>query len=83
MGIGVAAKNVRLKRAYASPSAEDGTRVLVDRLWPRGVKRADAAIDHWVKDLSPSTSCGNGSDTIPPDGRSFTNALQRNCAGIQ
>ena len=55
MGIGVAAENVRLKRAYASPSAEDGTRVLVDRLWPRGVKKADAAIHHWVKDLSPST----------------------------
>jgi uncharacterized protein YeaO (DUF488 family) len=51
----IPAKNVRLKRAYESPSAEDGTRVLVDRLWPRGVKKADAAIDHWVKGLSPST----------------------------
>jgi uncharacterized protein YeaO (DUF488 family) len=50
----ISAQNIRLKRAYESPSAEDGTRVLVDRLWPRGVKKADAAIDHWVKDLSPS-----------------------------
>jgi uncharacterized protein YeaO (DUF488 family) len=47
--------NIRLKRAYESPSAEDGTRVLVDRLWPRGVKKADAAIDVWMKNLSPST----------------------------
>lgn len=48
-------ENVRLKRAYESPTAEDGTRVLVDRLWPRGVKKSDAAIDHWMKDLAPST----------------------------
>ena len=51
----VIAGNVRLKRAYERPSADDGTRVLIDRLWPRGVKKADAAIDHWVKELSPST----------------------------
>jgi uncharacterized protein YeaO (DUF488 family) len=48
-------KNLRLKRAYEKPSAEDGVRVLVDRLWPRGVRKADAAIDHWFKELSPST----------------------------
>ena len=46
---------VQMKRAYESPAAEDGTRVLVDRLWPRGLKKADAAIDHWAKDLAPST----------------------------
>ena len=51
----VIGKNVKLKRAYEKHSAEDGTRVLVDRLWPRGVKKADAAIDHWTKELSPST----------------------------
>lgn len=48
-------KNLRLKRAYEKPSSEDGVRVLVDRLWPRGVRKADAAIDHWFKELSPST----------------------------
>ncbi len=47
--------NVRLKRAYENPTSEDGTRILVDRLWPRGVKKADAAIDHWMKEVSPST----------------------------
>lgn len=46
---------IRLKRAYEPPAEADGTRVLVDRLWPRGVTKADAAIDHWMKDLAPST----------------------------
>jgi uncharacterized protein YeaO (DUF488 family) len=46
---------INLKRAYEAPSPKDGTRVLVDRLWPRGVNKANAAIDHWVKELSPST----------------------------
>jgi uncharacterized protein YeaO (DUF488 family) len=51
----IAAENVKLKRAYERPSAADGTRVLVDRLWPRGIKKADANIDHWIKELAPST----------------------------
>lgn len=55
----VKAENVKLKRAYEQPSADDGTRVLVDRLWPRGVKKVDAAVDHWVKELSPSTELRN------------------------
>lgn len=55
VGKKISAKNVKLKRAYQTAAAKDGTRVLVDRLWPRGVKKADAAVDHWVKDLAPST----------------------------
>ena len=51
----IPAENVKLKRAYERPSAVDGTRVLVDRLWPRGIKKANANIDHWVKELAPST----------------------------
>ncbi len=51
----ILARNVQLKRAYEPSAAGDGTRILVDRLWPRGVKKADAAIDHWAKELSPST----------------------------
>lgn len=42
------------KRIYESAGAEDGLRVLVDRLWPRGVRRESAQIDHWAKDLAPS-----------------------------
>ena len=46
---------IELKRAYAAPSADDGVRVLVDRLWPRGLSKAEARIDRWLKDLAPST----------------------------
>ena len=46
--------DVRLKRVYDSPSADDGYRVLVDRLWPRGISRGRAHLDAWEKDLAPS-----------------------------
>lgn len=51
----IVAANVKLKRAYQPAAAEDGTRILIDRLWPRGVKKTDAAIDQWPKELAPST----------------------------
>ena len=47
--------NLRLKRAYEPPDRNDGRRILVDRLWPRGVSKADADIDEWLKELAPST----------------------------
>lgn len=47
--------NVKLRRAYEPAGVKDGTRILVDRLWPRGVKKAKAAIDLWMKDVAPST----------------------------
>ena len=47
--------NVILKRAYESPSKNDGYRVLVDRLWPRGVAKIKAKIDLWLKEVAPST----------------------------
>ena len=45
---------VQLKRAYESPSRSDGQRILVERLWPRGVTKARAAVDLWLKDVAPS-----------------------------
>jgi len=45
---------VGLKRVYDLPSASDGLRVLVDRLWPRGLTKAQAAVDEWLRDLAPS-----------------------------
>lgn len=45
---------IQCKRAYDEPSPDDGTRVLVDRLWPRGVSKEDAALDDWVKEVAPS-----------------------------
>lgn len=46
---------IRLKRAYEAASKEDGLRILVERLWPRGVSKQKAAIDLWLKDVAPST----------------------------
>jgi uncharacterized protein YeaO (DUF488 family) len=54
-GTSVANPDIRLKRAYEPPSPEDGTRVLVDRLWPRGVRKSEAAIDCWLKEVAPSS----------------------------
>lgn len=47
--------NVRLKRAYDPPATSDGYRVLIDRLWPRGVRREEARLDEWAKELAPSS----------------------------
>ncbi|GHB25257.1 DUF488 domain-containing protein [Streptomyces chryseus] len=47
--------DVRVRRVYEPPSADDGTRVLVDRLWPRGLSKEAARVDAWPKDLTPST----------------------------
>ncbi|MEU1428040.1 DUF488 family protein [Nocardia sp. NPDC005746] len=44
----------RVKRVYDAPDAADGRRVLVDRLWPRGISKQQAAIDEWAKDVTPS-----------------------------
>lgn len=52
----IAAQNIRLKRAYQPAAADDGLRILVDRLWPRGLKKSDAGIDRWIKDIAPSTA---------------------------
>jgi uncharacterized protein YeaO (DUF488 family) len=49
---------VRVRRIYDQASTDDGIRVLVDRVWPRGMRREAAAIDEWVKDVAPSTELG-------------------------
>lgn len=46
---------IKLKRAYDPPSPDDGVRILVDRIWPRGVKKDDLALDRWEKELAPSS----------------------------
>ena len=47
---------IRLKRAYDKPAKDDGYRVLVDRIWPRGVSRESAQLDEWLKEIAPSTA---------------------------
>lgn len=46
---------VQIKRIYDAPALSDGYRVLVDRIWPRGIKKRDAALDDWLRELAPST----------------------------
>ena len=46
--------DIRLKRAYEPPARGDGARILVERLWPRGVKKEALALDLWLKDIAPS-----------------------------
>jgi uncharacterized protein YeaO (DUF488 family) len=53
------------KRAYDPPSSKDGIRILVDRLWPRGLRKDAAAFDFWVKDLAPTTSLRQWFDHRP------------------
>ena len=55
MSIKIAVSHITLKRAYEPPVATDGTRILIDRLWPRGLSKAKVAVSHWMKELAPST----------------------------
>lgn len=57
--------DVRTKRVYEEPDDGDGLRVLVDRVWPRGVSKARAAIDEWERDLAPSTELRRWFDHRP------------------
>ena len=56
---------IRLKRAYDDPAEDDGFRVLVDRLWPRGVSKEEAALDRWMKEVAPSTALRKWFDHDP------------------
>ena len=47
--------NVRIKRVYEEPTASDAKRILIDRLWPRGLTKEKARVDLWLKDIAPST----------------------------
>ena len=73
--------NVKLKRAYEPPAAGDGTRILIDRLWPRGIKKADAAIDLWMKNVAPSTGLrqwfGHETDRWPEFRRRYADELRQ------
>lgn len=47
--------DIHIKRVYDAPARSDGKRILVDRVWPRGIRKQDAALDAWLRDLAPST----------------------------
>ncbi len=69
--------DVRLKRAYEPAASADGYRVLVDRLWPRGVSRDRARLDAWAPEVAPSTTLRSGSGTNLVASRSFAAAISR------
>lgn len=56
---------IRLKRVYAARSDDDGPRLLVERLWPRGLKRSEAGIDRWFKTMAPSPNLRRWYDHVP------------------
>ena len=62
---------VALKRAYDAPSVSDGTRVLVDRLWPRGISKDSAKLDAWLRDLAPSDQLRKWFHTRPAQWQQF------------
>jgi uncharacterized protein YeaO (DUF488 family) len=55
---------IKVKRVYDKAEASDGSRFLVDRLWPRGLKKTNLSLDGWLKELDPSASCATGLATI-------------------
>lgn len=56
---------INIKRVYEKPRKEDGTRILVDRLWPRGLTKEKAAVDVWLKNIAPSTALRKWFDHDP------------------
>ncbi|HKI56994.1 MAG TPA: DUF488 family protein [Trueperaceae bacterium] len=72
---------VRVKRIYQEAGAEDGSRVLVDRLWPRGVRKDAAAIDWWARDLAPSTELRTWLHADPERFEAFVEAYRRELEG--
>ncbi|WP_088343414.1 MULTISPECIES: DUF488 family protein [Rhodomicrobium] len=69
-----------LKRVYEPPSPEDGTRVLVDRLWPRGLSKEKAAVDLWLKDVAPSDELRHIFHGHPDDWGEFAAAYAKELA---
>jgi uncharacterized protein YeaO (DUF488 family) len=72
---------VRIKRAYDPPAPDDGVRVLVDRLWPRGLKRQEAKIDLWLKDIAPSADLRRWFGHDPAKWPGFQERYQAELAG--
>lgn len=58
-------RSIQIKRVYESPKEEDGYRILVDRIWPRGIKKEELKLDEWAKELAPSTELRKWYSHIP------------------
>ena len=77
---------IDLKRVFEDPSKDDGLRILVERLWPRGVSKAEAAIDHWMKDVAPTpqlrTWFGHRAERWEEFRRRYQSELRQNRAAV-
>jgi uncharacterized protein YeaO (DUF488 family) len=78
---------VSIKRAYDPPAAKDGVRILVDRLWPRGVSKESLRLDMWLKDVAPSAELrkwfGHDPQRWTEFERRYVNELKQNAAAWQ
>lgn len=71
----------RVKRVYDAPASDDGMRILVDRLWPRGLAKEKAAIDLWAKSLAPSTGLRHAFHDHPDHWKEFVSAYRKELKG--
>ena len=78
---------IGIKRVYDEPAASDGRRILVDRLWPRGLTKEKAKIDYWAKDISPSNELRKWYSHDPARWDEFRKRysaeLNRNATGVE
>ncbi|MGE0005482.1 MAG: DUF488 domain-containing protein [Parvibaculaceae bacterium] len=70
-------KKILLKRAYDPPAGSDGTRILVDRLWPRGISKEKADVELWLKDLAPSHELRKTFHGHPDEWKAFVSAYKK------
>jgi uncharacterized protein YeaO (DUF488 family) len=68
---------IKIKRIYDPPADDDGLRVLVDRLWPRGIKKIDAKVDLWAKQIAPTTELRKWFDHDPEKFEEFRSRYAR------
>ena len=69
--------NIQIKRVYEKSDAKDGFRILVDRLWPRGLTKEKAAADLWLKDIAPSTELRKWFNHDPEKWKEFQKKYQK------
>jgi uncharacterized protein YeaO (DUF488 family) len=73
---------IHIKRVYESSAKSDGVRILVDRLWPRGIRKEDARLEEWAKDIAPSTELrewyGHDPERWPEFQKKYKGELKRN-----
>ena len=74
-------KTIQIKRVYDAPSKSDGYRILIDRIWPRGVSKEDAKLDEWNKDLAPSTELRKWFDHDPDKFEDFSDKYKNELKG--